>query len=113
MCDLEKVRPQPPPSLLLELEPAQSCPRFERVLSEQKVPQSVEKRFVTVLLVGLVWFSLVVLTSHFEGTRGLLWDGSCNFKPRSDGRSTPELTHPLLHTSAPHQRKNVWPLRMI
>ncbi|GBM69466.1 hypothetical protein AVEN_168310-1 [Araneus ventricosus] len=52
MCYLKKERPQPPPSLLLGFEPAQSCPRFERVMSEQKVPQSVEKRIVTILLVA-------------------------------------------------------------
>ncbi|GBM60227.1 hypothetical protein AVEN_47898-1 [Araneus ventricosus] len=31
-----------------------------------------------------VWFSLVILTSHFEATRGLLWDRPRNFEPRSD-----------------------------
>ncbi|GBN66470.1 hypothetical protein AVEN_26380-1 [Araneus ventricosus] len=27
---------------------------------------------------------LVMLTSRFEATRGLFWDGLCNFEPRSD-----------------------------
>ncbi|GBN61340.1 hypothetical protein AVEN_265253-1, partial [Araneus ventricosus] len=29
-------------------------------------------------------FSLVILTSRFEATRGLFWDGPRNFEPRSD-----------------------------
>jgi len=37
LCDLERVKPQPPPSLLLGLEPVQSCLGIERVMSEQKV----------------------------------------------------------------------------
>ncbi|GBL71966.1 hypothetical protein AVEN_115011-1 [Araneus ventricosus] len=28
--------------------------------------------------------SLVILTSRFEATQGLFWDGPCNFEPRSD-----------------------------
>ncbi|GBM13261.1 hypothetical protein AVEN_164340-1 [Araneus ventricosus] len=27
---------------------------------------------------------LVILTSRFEATQGLFWDGLCNFEPRSD-----------------------------
>jgi len=34
LCDLERVKPQPPPSLLLGLEPVQSCLGFARVMSE-------------------------------------------------------------------------------
>jgi len=34
-CDLERVKPQPPPSLLLGLEPVQSCLGVTRVMSEQ------------------------------------------------------------------------------
>ena len=41
LCDLEGVKPQPPPSLLLGLEPVQSCLGVARVMSEQKVPRSV------------------------------------------------------------------------
>ena len=33
MCDLERVKPQPPPSLLLGLEPVQSCLVVARVMS--------------------------------------------------------------------------------
>ncbi|GBM50900.1 hypothetical protein AVEN_171766-1 [Araneus ventricosus] len=29
-------------------------------------------------------FSLVVLTSRFEASRGLYWKGPCGFEPRSD-----------------------------
>ncbi|GBN83449.1 hypothetical protein AVEN_92868-1 [Araneus ventricosus] len=32
-------------------------------------------------------FSLVILTSRFEATRGLFWDGPRNFEPRSDDES--------------------------
>ena len=46
LCDLERVKPQPPPSLLLGLEPVQSCLGVARVMSEQKVPRSVERRIV-------------------------------------------------------------------
>ena len=52
MCDLERVKPQPPPSLLLGLEPVQSCLGVARVMSEQKVPRSVEQRIVIKFLVG-------------------------------------------------------------
>ena len=52
MCDLEKVKPQPPPSLLLVLEPVQSCLGVARVMSEQKVPRSVEQRIVIKFLIG-------------------------------------------------------------
>ena len=44
LCDLERVKPQPPPSLLLGLEPVQSCLGVARVMSEQTVPRSVEQR---------------------------------------------------------------------
>ena len=46
LCDLERVKPQPPPSLLLGLEPVQSCLGVARVMSERKVPRSVEQRIV-------------------------------------------------------------------
>ena len=49
---LEIVKPQPPPSLLLGLEPVQSCLGVARVMSEQKVPRSVEQRIVIKSLVG-------------------------------------------------------------
>jgi len=50
--DLERVKPQPPPSLLLGLEPVQSYLGVARVMSEQKVPRSVEQRIVIKFLVG-------------------------------------------------------------
>jgi hypothetical protein len=40
------VKPQPLPSLLLGLEPVQSCLGVARVMSEQKVPRRVEQRIV-------------------------------------------------------------------
>ena len=52
LCDLERVKPQPPPSLLLGLEPVQSCLGVARVMSERKVPRSVEQRIVIKFLVG-------------------------------------------------------------
>ena len=52
LCDLERVKPQPPPSLLLGLEPVQSCLGVARAMSEQKVPRSVEQRIVIKFLVG-------------------------------------------------------------
>ena len=52
MCDLERVKPQPPPSLLLVLEPVQPCLGVARAMSEQKVPRSVEQRIVIKFLVG-------------------------------------------------------------
>ena len=33
LCDLERVKPQPPPSLLLGIEPVQSCLGVARVMS--------------------------------------------------------------------------------
>ena len=47
-----EVKPQPPPSLLLGLEPVQSCLGVARVMSEQKVPRSVEQRIAIKFLVG-------------------------------------------------------------
>ena len=52
LCDLERVKPQPPPSLLLGLEHVQFCLGVARVMSEQKVPRSVEQRIVIKFLVG-------------------------------------------------------------
>ena len=52
VCDLERVKPQPPPSLLLGLEPVQSCLGVARVMSEQKVPRRVGQRIVIKFLVG-------------------------------------------------------------
>ena len=52
LCGLERVKPQPPPSLLLGLEPVQSCLGVARVKSEQKVPRSAEQRIVIKFLVG-------------------------------------------------------------
>ena len=52
LCDLERVKPQPPPFLLLGLEPVQSCLGVARAMSEQKVPRSVEQRIVIKFLVG-------------------------------------------------------------
>ena len=46
------VKSQPPPSLLLRLEPVQSYLGVARVMSEQKVPRSVEQRIVIKFLVG-------------------------------------------------------------
>jgi hypothetical protein len=45
------MEPQPLPSLLLGLEPVQSCLGVARVMSEQKVPRRVEKRIVIKFLV--------------------------------------------------------------
>ena len=52
LYDLERVKPQPPPSLLFGLKPVQSCLGVARVMSEQKVPRSVEQRIVIKFLVG-------------------------------------------------------------
>ncbi|GBN05833.1 hypothetical protein AVEN_121647-1 [Araneus ventricosus] len=49
-------------------------------------------------------FSLVTLTSRFEGTRGLFWDGPLNFEPRSDHEGDTRAAS-TLQISAPHQRK--------
>ena len=45
-CATLRQKPQPPPSLLLGLEPVQSCLGVARVLTEQKVPRSVQQRIV-------------------------------------------------------------------
>ncbi|GBM70994.1 hypothetical protein AVEN_163713-1 [Araneus ventricosus] len=50
--------------------------------------------------------------SNFEATRGVFWDETRNFEPRSDERTIPELAPPL-QSSAPHQREEFGPLRMI
>ncbi|GBM25343.1 hypothetical protein AVEN_232473-1 [Araneus ventricosus] len=42
----------------------------------------------------LLGFSLVILTSRFEATRGLFWDGPRNFEPGQMTRATPELAPP-------------------
>ncbi|GBN13195.1 hypothetical protein AVEN_4354-1 [Araneus ventricosus] len=51
-------------------------------------------------------FSLVILASRFEPSRGLFWDGSPNFVPRSDDNDDTELESPL-QTSEPKQREGV------
>jgi hypothetical protein len=52
LCDLERVEPQPLPSLMLGLKPVQSFLGVARVTSEQKVPRRVEQRIVIKFLVG-------------------------------------------------------------
>ena len=47
-----RVKSQPPPSLLLGLEPVQSCLGVARVMSEHKVPRSVKQCIVIKFLVG-------------------------------------------------------------
>ena len=42
LCDLERVKLQPPPSLLLGLEPLQSCLGVARVMSEQKTSRPLK-----------------------------------------------------------------------
>ncbi|GBM68153.1 hypothetical protein AVEN_16436-1 [Araneus ventricosus] len=53
-----------------------------------------------------LFFSVVILTSRFEATPVLFWDGPVilNFCQMT----MPELALPL-HTSEPHQREVVWP----
>lgn len=51
LCILGRIEPQPPPSLPRGLQPAQWCLGVARVMSEQKVPRSVEQRIVIKLLV--------------------------------------------------------------
>ncbi|GBN00189.1 hypothetical protein AVEN_157429-1 [Araneus ventricosus] len=63
-------------------------------------------------LVGFIMFSLVMLTSRFEATRELFWDGPRNFNHGQMKRTTPDLA-PSLQTPASHQREGVCPLRMI
>ncbi|GBM24737.1 hypothetical protein AVEN_141811-1 [Araneus ventricosus] len=55
---------------------------------------------------------LVILTSRFEATRGLFWDEPRNFEPRSDDEDDTWAGSPSPN-STPHQRRDVWPLRMI
>ncbi|GBM12348.1 hypothetical protein AVEN_51088-1, partial [Araneus ventricosus] len=50
-------------------------------------------------------FSLDILTSRFQATRGLSWDGPRNFGPRSDDEDDTCAGTPLL-TSASHQRED-------
>ncbi|GBO34127.1 hypothetical protein AVEN_218405-1 [Araneus ventricosus] len=57
-------------------------------------------------------FSLVILTPRFEVTRGLFWTGFVILYRGQMTMTTPELA-PLLQTSTPYQREDVWPLRMI
>lgn len=47
-----RIEPQPPPFHPCGLKPAQSCLAVARVMSEQKVPWSVEQRIVIKFLVG-------------------------------------------------------------
>ncbi|GBN10021.1 hypothetical protein AVEN_33530-1 [Araneus ventricosus] len=44
--------------------------------------------------------SLIIVTSRFEATRGLYWDGPRNFEPRSDDDSWAD-TYTLLHRTTP------------
>ncbi|GBL74426.1 hypothetical protein AVEN_235381-1 [Araneus ventricosus] len=47
------------------------------------------------------WFSLVILTSHFEATLGLFWDGPRNLNRGQMMRRIPELTQPSRNFCTP------------
>ncbi|GBM39263.1 hypothetical protein AVEN_140314-1 [Araneus ventricosus] len=49
------------------------------------------------------------LTTRFEATRGLFWDGPRNFVPWSDGEDRRLSWQAFM----PHQREGILPLRMI
>ncbi|GBM44359.1 hypothetical protein AVEN_185662-1 [Araneus ventricosus] len=48
-----------------------------------------------------------MLTSRFQATRGLFWNGPRNFEPRSHDEYDPDLA-PALQASSPHRQKDVW-----
>jgi len=72
------VKPQPPPSLLLGLEPVHSCLGVARVMSEQKVPRSVEQRIVIKFLVGengdILSHTVVGVCGEFQRTGRFIQD---------------------------------------
>ncbi|GBN61348.1 hypothetical protein AVEN_125609-2-1, partial [Araneus ventricosus] len=52
---------------------------------------------------------LVILTFHFEATRGLFWDRPRRFEPWSDDEDDTSASSPFLQASSPHQQDYVWP----
>ena len=76
----ERVKPQPPPSLLLVLEPVQSCLGVARVMSEKKVPRSMEQRIViklgkSVSVGDTLPHTVVVVCGEFQRTGRFLQRG--------------------------------------
>ncbi|GBL72112.1 hypothetical protein AVEN_115120-1 [Araneus ventricosus] len=55
-------------------------------------------------------FAIIILTSRFEATRRIFWDGPRNVEPRSEPRTIPDLS-PALRTSVPQQWENVQPMK--
>ena len=74
---------QPPLSLLLGLEPVQSCLGVARVMSEQKVPRSVEQRIVIKFLVGEN-VPRNLITMRFSTLRGTFFSLITLATPRQD-----------------------------
>ena len=60
VCDLERVKPQPPPSLLLGLEPVQSCLGVARVMSNYGYKKKNQSRSYLNHLV----YSYILISIH-------------------------------------------------
>ncbi|GBL91251.1 hypothetical protein AVEN_195136-1 [Araneus ventricosus] len=59
------------------------------------------------------WFGLVILTSRFEATRGLFWDGPRNFEPQSDDEDdiTAGTPSPISEQQVPYTEDLQWTSR--
>jgi len=64
LCDLERVKPQPSPSLLLGLEPVQSCLGVARVMSNYGFKKNQSRSYLNHLVHG-VFSVLRVITQLF------------------------------------------------
>ncbi|GBN03889.1 hypothetical protein AVEN_132942-1 [Araneus ventricosus] len=52
---------------------------YDRLIDDTNVLMKKEEVYKST-----IYFGLVILTSRFEATRGLFWDGPRNFEPRSN-----------------------------
>ncbi|GBO41563.1 hypothetical protein AVEN_149314-1 [Araneus ventricosus] len=74
----------PPPSSIFERNRSKFI--INIIVSRQSSPTSTIRPISTIFISygSLLPLVLVTLTSRFEATRGLFWDGSRKFEPRSD-----------------------------
>ena len=73
LCDLERVKPQPPPSLLLGLEPVQSCLGVARVMSNYGYKKKKKNQSWSYLN-HLVWIRKLLFLTDARLFYYVLWN---------------------------------------
>ena len=81
-CDLERVKPQPPPSILLRLEPVQSCLGVARVMSNYGYKKKSARSYLNHLVITLFQIYLIrnsVISNYIHGLVSFYLFRRCSF----------------------------------